>query len=356
MDSCVDIRGVSKSFGGVRALRDVSMDIRPGEVHALCGENGAGKSTLIKVLSGVYRPDAGRVVAWGSPLPLGDVRGCENAGVAVIHQESAAFADLDSADNIFVGREPVRLGGLLLDRRRMRSLTRQLMARAGAEAQLGTPVGEMSVARRQMVSLARALSHSCRLLVLDEPTASLSGKECEVLFGIIRQLRADGVSILYVSHRLEEVFALSDRVTVLRDGQLVGTRPTADVDRAELIAMMVGRELEALSVGPPARPPGDKPMLEVAGLGRRGVFEDITLMVRPGEIVGLAGLVGAGRSELARAIFGIDRPDTGRVVVNGRRLPGGSCRAAMSAGVALVLLLLLKRGIFLVLLRKPIVR
>ena len=336
MDSCVDIRGVSKSFGGVRALRDVSLDIRPGEVHALCGENGAGKSTLIKVLSGVYRPDTGRVVAWGSPLPLGDVRGCENAGVAVIHQESAAFADLDAADNIFVGREPVRLGGLLLDRRRMRSLTRQLMARAGAEAQLGTPVGEMSVARRQMVSLARALSHSCRLLILDEPTASLSGKECEVLFGIIRQLRADGVSILYVSHRLEEVFALSDRVTVLRDGQLVGTCPTADVDRAELIAMMVGRELEALSVGPPARPPGDKPMLEVAGLGRRGVFEDITLAVRPGEIVGLAGLVGAGRSELARAIFGIDRPDAGRVVVAGRRLPGGSCRAAMSAGVALV--------------------
>ena len=336
MDSCVDIRGVIKSFGGVRALRDVSLDIRPGEVHALCGENGAGKSTLIKILSGVYRPDAGRVVAWGTPLPLGDVRGCENAGVAVIHQESAAFADLDAADNIFVGREPVRLGGLLLDRRRMRSLTRQLMARAGTEAQLGTPVGGMSVARRQMVSLARALSHSCRLLILDEPTASLSGKECEVLFGIICQLRAEGVSILYVSHRLEEVFALSDRVTVLRDGQLVGTRPTADVDRAELISMMVGRELEALSVGPAARPPGDKPMLEVAGLGRRGVFEDITLAVRPGEIVGLAGLVGAGRSELARAIFGIDRPDTGRVVVGGRRLPGGSCRAAMSAGIALV--------------------
>ncbi len=336
MDSCVDIRGVSKSFGGVRALRDVSLDIRPGEVHALCGENGAGKSTLIKVLSGVYRPDAGRVIAWGSPLPLGDVRGCENAGVAVIHQESAAFADLDSADNIFVGREPVRLGGLLLDRRRMRSLTRQLMARTGTDAQLGTPVGEMSVARRQMVSLARALSHSCRLLILDEPTASLSSKECDVLFGIIRQLRAEGVSILYVSHRLEEVFALSDRVTVLRDGQLVGTRMTADVDRAELIAMMVGRELDALSVGPAAGPPGDKPMLEVAGLGRRGVFEDITLAVRPGEIVGLAGLVGAGRSELARAIFGIDRPDTGWVAVDGRRLPGGSCRAAMSAGVALV--------------------
>lgn len=331
----IEVRGISKSFGGVHALKDVSFELAAGEVHALCGENGAGKSTLIKILSGSYIPDSGTIRVSGQSLRTGSVRAAENAGIAVIHQESVAFPHLSAEDNIFVGREPRCLGGLLLDRATIRNRTRELMERLGERIDQRAPLSSLPVAQRQMVGMARALSHRCKLLIMDEPTASLSARETEVLFRIVRQLRQEGVTILYVSHRLEEVFDLSDRVTVFRDGRYVATRPCKELTRDELIQLMAGRELAELD--PPQWTTTKAPMrLEVRDLRRKGVFENISFSVRAGEIVGLAGLVGAGRSEVARAVFGVDRYDAGSVEVNGKRLPRGSIAAALRARLALV--------------------
>jgi rhamnose transport system ATP-binding protein len=331
----VEVQHVSKSFGGVHALRDVSLSIAPGEVHALCGENGAGKSTLIKIMTGSIVPETGQVLVNGTPLKLGDVRASEDAGIAVIHQESTAFLHLDAQDNIFVGREPKRLAGLLLDRAEMARQTRALLDRLGEHIDQRRPLMEMTVAQRQMVGMARALSRQCKLLIMDEPTASLSARETQVLFRIIRQLRDDGVSILYVSHRMEEVFDLSDRVTVFRDGKWVDTQPTASMTTQSLIQRMVGREVGELTRRANVRQPGPV-LLEVKNLSRGSAFQDISFQVRAGEIVGLAGLVGAGRSEVAQAIFGIDAPDSGDILLSGKPLPRGSIKAAMEQGIALV--------------------
>jgi ABC-type sugar transport system ATPase subunit len=332
----IQISNLSKAYGGVHALAGVTMGIGRAEVHALCGENGAGKSTLIKALSGVVRPDEGRIVVDGEPLPLGNVQSSEAAGIAVMHQESTAFPALNAVDNIFVGRELCRAGGLLLDRREMKRQTLALLDRLGEQIDCGVPVEELSIAQRQMVAMARALSQRCKLLIMDEPTASLSSRETQVLLDLVRQMRREGVSVLYVSHRLEEVFAVADRVTVLRDGQLVDTRRVCDIDTDGLIKLMVGRELAEL-VGRHGHSPGaGEAGLRVSGLRRAGVFDDISFSVRAGEIVGLAGLVGAGRSEVARAIFGIDPYDEGTVRIGGRPLPRGSVRAAMAQGLALV--------------------
>ena len=332
----VDIRSVSKAFGGVQALRDVSLSIAPGEIHALCGENGAGKSTLIKIITGSVAPDSGEVRVDGARLPSNDVHAAEAAGIAAIHQESTAFLHLSAEDNIFVGREPRRLSGLLLDRTAMHAQTQALLERLGEHIDQRLPLSELTIAQRQMVGIARALSRSCRLLIMDEPTASLSARETSVLFRIIRQLRGEGVSVLYVSHRLEEVFELSDRVTVLRDGQRVATQPTNALTRQILIQQMVGREIEDFAgIGDRSQPPGDI-LLEVRKLTRAGVFRDVSFSIRAGEIVGLAGLVGAGRSEVAQAIFGIDPRDSGEVTVAGVLVPPLSTRSALEAGVALV--------------------
>ena len=303
----IAVVGLSKAYGGVQALSDVGLTIIPGEVHALMGENGAGKSTFIKCLSGAIRPDAGTVTVDGVPIPSGDGRAAEGAGIVALHQESTAFPHLGATDNIFVGREPRRFG-LLLDRPRMGQEARALMERLGERVDLARPLEELSLAQRQMVGIARALSRKSRLLIMDEPTASLSARETETLFRIIRQLRGEGVAILYISHRLEEVFALSDRVTVLRDGRHVATRPIADVSRDELVRLMVGRDLQAAERSEESGTAGDV-LLDVRGLTRPGQFQDISFSLRAGEIVGLAGLVGAGRSEIAVTIFGMERPD-----------------------------------------------
>jgi rhamnose transport system ATP-binding protein len=332
----LEVIGVSKAFGGVQALEEVNLEVHAGEVHALCGENGAGKSTLIKVLGGSCLPDHGQVQVGARALPLGSVQASEAAGIAVIHQEAVAFPDLNAVENIFVGRELRRAGGLWLDRRRMRAEARALLARLGEEFDMRTPAGDLALAQRQMVAIARALRQDCRLLILDEPTSSLSWRETQALFRIIRQLKDKGVSTIYVSHRLEEVFELADRVTVLRDGHTVATHPVAEIRREDLIRLMVGRDV-VQTAAKPRRPSEESPvMLEVQRLTRTGVFKDISCNVRAGEVVGIAGLVGAGRSEVARAIFGVDRWDSGRVLVAGRPLSRGGVRAALRAGVALV--------------------
>jgi rhamnose transport system ATP-binding protein len=337
----IQLQNISRSFGGIQAISDLTLEISAGEVHAICGENGAGKSTLIKLLAGVHRADSGRILVAGSLLNTGRVHDSEAAGIAVMHQESTAFPDLNAVENLFVGREHTRLGGLLLDKASMRARTAQLFAHLGVQVPLHIPVGQLPLAQRQMVALARALSRECRLLIMDEPTASLSARETQTLLRIVRQLRSQGVSVLYVSHRMEEIFAVSDRVSVLRDGKLVGTRITSEVNSDELIRMMAGRELPDLNSRTHGAAltgfsvPGPV-VLQADCLTAAGFFRDISFSVREGEIVGLTGLVGAGRSEIVRAIFGVDQYDSGSVTVDGQPLPCGSISDAMQAGLALV--------------------
>lgn len=330
---------LSKSYGGTHALKDVSLDIRPGEVHALCGENGAGKSTLIKILSGVLLPNAGTVQWNETPLPLGRVHSVEAHGILAVHQEPVVFPHLNAVDNLFVGREPTALGGAWLDQSTMRKKAHAILANLGEELPLTQPVGDMSLAQRQMVSIARALLHQCRILILDEPTASLSARESESLFEKVNTLKQQGVGILYVSHRLEEIFRLADRVTVLRDGTWVATSDIASLNQEALIQHMVGRDITP-KPGSGTAPDESKnrpPILEIKNLSREGVFQKISFKIQPGEILGMSGLVGAGRSEIARAIFGIDPFDAGEIVYLGKPVPKGfTIQDTIQAGMAMV--------------------
>ena len=331
----VSLQQVSKAYGGVRALHRVDLDIETGEVHALCGENGAGKSTLIKILGGVVRPDEGKVLVGGTIQGRGSVRQAEQSGVSVIHQESVAFPHLNAVDNLFVGRELKYAGGLL-NRRQMRAQTKEILERLGEPLDVDCPVERFPLAQRQMIAIARALLHNCRLLIMDEPTASLSGKETRVLFEQIQKLRREGVSVLYVSHRLHEVFELADRVTVLRDGEKVATEECSALDESTLIQRMVGRSIVVKEERVNTSESQGEPLLTVRGLTRQPDFHDVTFDVFPGEIVGLGGLVGAGRSEVARSLFGVDCYDLGGVEIAGEPLTPGSVVASCEAGMALV--------------------
>ena len=328
-----ELRGVEKAFGGVQALRGVDLALAPGEVHSLVGENGAGKSTLVRILGGVHHPDRGTVAIAGEDVQLHSPRDARARGVAVIHQEPALFPDLDVAENVYMGRQPLdRSRGI--DWKRMYREVAELLQSLGVALDPRAPVQGLSVADQQLVEIAKALSTDARVVVMDEPTAALSSRETDELFRIIKDLRERGVAVLFISHRLEEVFALSDTVTVLRDGAHVITASAAELDTTALIRHMVGRELgdlfpkEAAEIGEPA--------LEVRGLTREGVFRDVSFSVRRGEIVGLAGLIGAGRSEVARAIFGIDALDGGEILRDGAPVRIGSPHGAMKAGLAFV--------------------
>lgn len=327
------LRGITKRFGGVHALAGVDFDLRAGEVHALLGENGAGKSTLIKVLGGIVTPDAGTIAFDGRPVAVRDVSDADALGVRLIHQELALAPNLTVAENLFLGREPTRFG--LLDVRRRRDQARALVAELGL-AEIGdvdAPVGSLSVAQRQMVEIARALAVKARVLVLDEPTAALSEAETEALFRRLRRLREQGAGIIYISHRLEEIRRLADRITVLRDGRSVGTQAAADLDPRALVKWMVGREILDHYPRPPYNP--GPVVLEVDNLVTAEV-RGVSLTLRQGEVLGLAGLVGAGRTGLARALFGIDPIRSGTVKVDGRPVDLRSPARARAAGVVLV--------------------
>ncbi len=329
----IDLAGVAKRFGGVQALRGVDLALYPGEVHALVGENGAGKSTLVKILAGVHRADTGVIRVASEEVVFHGPLDARHRGVAVIHQHATLFPDLDVAENVFMGRQPQDRAGRV-DWGAMYREVARLLGTLGVRLNVRAPVRGLSVADQQLVEIAKALSFEARVLVMDEPTASLSAREVDRLFAIVQRLRERGVAILFVSHRLEEVFAISDRITVFRDGAHVVTARAKDLSTEETIRHMVGRRLEALFPKEEAEMGGV--VLEVRGLTRPGYFRDIGFALRRGEILGLFGLVGAGRTEVARVIFGADRADAGEIRVEGRLVTIDSPLTALRHGIGYV--------------------
>jgi len=326
------LRGASKRFAATQALDDVTIELLPGEVHALVGENGAGKSTLVKILGGIHTPDSGTIQLDGEAIVLRGPAHARSLGIAVVHQEPRLFPDLTVAENVYMGDPPAGALGSV-DWGSMRRSADALFQGLGVRMKVGDLVRGLSMADQQLIEIAKALSMDARVLILDEPTASLSAHEVERLFAIVRQLRDRGVAVLFVSHRLEEVFALCDRATVFRDGRHVVTRLTRDLTTADLVRHMVGREI---TLFPKVEAPIGDVLLAVRGLSRGDAFRDVSFEVRTGEILGFAGLVGAGRTEIARVLFGIDRRDGGEILVAGQPVHFNSPSAALRAGVAYV--------------------
>lgn len=329
----LELAGVSKSFGAVVALRNAELRLRAGSIHALVGENGAGKSTLVKIIAGLYHRDSGRFEMDGRPIDFRSTAEAKAAGVAVIYQEPTLFPDLSVTENVFMGRQPTGRFGVI-DKPAMRAEVIELMRRLGVRIDPDRPTQGLSIADQQIIEIAKAISLDARVLIMDEPTAALSGVEVDRLFAVARGLRDEGRALMFISHRFDEVFGLCDTVTVMRDGAYISTDAIADTTEAAIVRRMVGREVDALF--PKQEATIGEAVLEVENLTMPGVFRDISLQVRSGEIVGLAGLVGAGRSEVARAVFGVDPYHSGTVRVAGRRLPPHQPRLAMRAGLALV--------------------
>jgi rhamnose transport system ATP-binding protein len=330
----LSVRAIEKSFPGVRALSGVSFDVAKGEVHALLGENGAGKSTLIKIVSGVFPPDRGEVMVEGRPVNLERPDDARRAGIATIYQELLLFPELTVAENVFMGHAP-RAGLGRLDWRAMREKTKHLLAALEIhDLQTDRIVGSLSVGNRQRVEILRALSQDARILIMDEPTAALTEFDVKRLFDIVRKLKSRGVAVIYISHRLDDIFAIADRVTVLRDGAQVTTKSVAETDSAELVQLMVGRKIESLF--PKVTVPIGAPVLEIKDLIRRPLTKKVSLTVRAGEIVGLVGLVGSGRSELAQTIFGVTPAESGEIRIAGEKVEIRSPAQARALGLAYV--------------------
>jgi rhamnose transport system ATP-binding protein len=329
----LELRGVAKAFGSVVALKSADLTVNMNSIHALVGENGAGKSTLVKIVAGLYQRDAGDFLLRGESVDFRSTAEAKAAGIAVIYQEPTLFPDLSVTENIFMGRQPTLRFGRI-DRKAMRAEAEELFARLAVRIDPDRPAEGLSIADQQIIEIAKAISVDARVLIMDEPTAALSGIEVDRLFAVARSLRDEGRALVFISHRFDEVFALCDTITVMRDGQYISTDAIQDTSVDEIVRRMVGREVTDLFPKEPA-PLGDV-LLEVEGLTSTGVFRDVSFTVRSGEIVGLSGLVGAGRSEIVRAVFGVDRYDSGDVRMHGKSVPKLNPTAAMAAGMALV--------------------
>jgi monosaccharide-transporting ATPase len=341
VDPLLQVSGIVKRFTGVVALDRVSVDLAPGEVHALVGENGAGKSTLIKVITGVHRPDEGQVSLAGRRVDFAGPLAAQRAGIQAVHQEIGLVPSMSVARNLFLGREPRRRFGLI-DPRSMHRAAARLLTGYGIDVDVRSPLRSVGLGAQQMIALARAVSVDARVVVMDEPTSSLEPREVDTLFEVIGRLRARGISLIYVSHRLDELYRICDGVTVLRDGRVVHQGPLAELDRLRLVSLMLGRPVSDVRAEGVTKFSGahdaahDTPVIEASGLTRRHVLDNVSLVIRPGEVVGLAGLLGAGRTETAKAIAGALPLDGGRVTVAGAPLRRGSAAAAIRAGVALL--------------------
>lgn len=331
MKTVVEMRGIDKRFPGVHALKNVHFDLSEGEVHALMGENGAGKSTLMKILSGVYTKDSGDMYVNGVSAEPNGPRAAQDLGIGIIHQELSLMNDLTVAQNIFIGREP-RLRFGRLDETALNRQAAEIFGLMNLSINPKTVVGELTIAKQQMVEIAKALSYRSKILIMDEPTAALNDAEIAELFIIIRRLKADGVGIIYISHKMDELKQIADRVTVMRDGEYVGTVAAADTPVSKVISMMVGREVTNDAVDVPDLS-GAETALEVIGLNRGREIQDVSFSVKKGEILGFAGLMGAGRTEVARAIFGADKRDSGEIRVHGEVKNVNQPSDAVRAGI-----------------------
>lgn len=327
-DPVLQLENISKSFGPVNVIDRVSIDVRPGRVQALLGENGAGKSTLIKMMSGVYQPDGGRILIDGTQTTLPDTRAAEAHGIATIHQELNLVPTMTVAENVMLGRTPKRFG--MVNYAHLRRQAQAALDLIGVDVSLNAQVGTLGIARQQMVEIAKALSMNARILILDEPTAALTGREIDQLFKIVDELKAKGVAMVFISHHLDEIVRIGDTVSVLRDGQCIA-EVAADTDEEELVRLMVGRSID--NQYPRVVPEIGAPLLEVNNLSAAGRFSDISLKVRAGEVVGVAGLVGAGRTEVLRSIAGVDPVDSGEIKVAGKPLKKHDISGAIAAGV-----------------------
>jgi ABC-type sugar transport system ATPase subunit len=329
----VRFESITKRFPGALALEDVSFSVTTGSCHALCGENGAGKSTLGKILAGIYRPDEGRIVVFGQPVSFRGPEDALAAGIGMVHQELAFCENLSVAENLCLGTLPSTAG--FLSREAMRRRAEEMLGVIGAAIEVDRRVGDLTTGQQQMLQIAVAVGRSARIIIFDEPTSSLSQHEAEKLYDLIGRLRARGVTSIYVSHRMEEIFRLCDTVTVMRDGRHVATKPVGELNPGDLVQMMIGRRLEEYFPGHVTGAPGEE-LLRVEGLTSRGRFRNVSFSVRAGEVLGFAGLVGAGRSEIAHALFGLDPDAEGRVWVQGRAIALRSPADAMRAGIGLV--------------------
>jgi ribose transport system ATP-binding protein len=327
------MRGIRKSFGPVAVLKDMRLEVGDAEIHALVGENGAGKSTLIKILGGVIPRDSGEILVDGKPAEIVKVRDAERYGIAIIHQELSVLPDMSVADNIFLGSIP-RTGLGLVDDAEERRIAVETLGRLGLEIDPRMKAGGLGIGQLQLVEIAKALIRKAKLIVMDEPTSALSDREIERLFTVMRSLKAEGVSFVYISHRLEELFMVCDRLTVIRDGEYISTAPVSELSFDRVVAMMVGRE-----IGDRFPPKTNKPgavVLEARGLGRASAFKGVSFSLRKGEVLGVAGLMGAGRTELVRGLFGAEPADSGEILLDGKPVRIGSPREAMRLGLALV--------------------
>jgi rhamnose transport system ATP-binding protein len=325
----LEMAHVSKSFGATQALDDVSLTLYGGEIHALLGENGAGKSTLIKIITGVQQQDSGEIHIDGLPVQVNSSQDAQRLGVAAIYQEPMIFPDLSVAENVFIGH---RDRGKIVDRRRMEREADEVLARLGVQLDVGEPARGLTLAEQQTVEIAKAISLDVRVLIMDEPTASLSAHEVQRLFRIVATLRQQGVAILFISHRMEEVFEIADRVTILRDGRWISTTPRGDLTPASAIRQMVGREVQEL-FHRERRTPGEV-RLAVRGLSREGAFQDVNFELRAGEVLGFAGLVGARRTDVGLALFGIAAADAGEIELDGKKITVSNPHDAMAKGIA----------------------
>lgn len=329
----LEMKNIDKSFGGTHALNGINFQLKKGEVHALLGENGAGKSTLIKTLGGIHRPDSGTILIDGREVSMTDIHEAQAYGIGIIHQEIVLVPYLTVAENIFLGREITnRLG--FKDMNEINKRAEEMVATLGLDIDVATPVKNLTIAQQQMVEIVKASSFNVQILVMDEPTSSLSDEEVDKLFETIERLKSKGVSIIYISHRMEELFKITDRVTVIRDGTYVGTVNTKETSHDNLVAMMVGRKLENYYTRDFLKQ--SEEVVRVEGLSKKGVFENISFSVKKGEILGFAGLVGAGRSEIMMSLFAADSYDSGDIYLYGKQVKFKNCREAIDNGIAMV--------------------
>lgn len=328
----LQMKGITKVFPGIRALDDVQFDLKAGEIHAIVGENGAGKSTFIKVLDGVHQPDGGEIILNGHKIVMRNPVSAEKHGIATIHQHAASYPDLSVAENIFIGHEHMRFG--FINWRKTNDAAKKLLDSIGANISPTDTVGSLSVAQQQLVEIAKALSMNAKILIMDEPTAALSKRESEELYQISKKLRAQGTAIILISHRFEDIFGLADRVTVLRDGKYIGTWPINEIDAGKLVNAMVGRDITQFF--PKKKAEAGRELLRVSNASKTGFFRDISLCVRAGEIVSLTGLVGAGRTEVVEAVFGVTPLDKGDVFIEGSRVNPSCPSEAMEKGLGLL--------------------